>query len=122
MKIQNVLSKFAALLVAGSLSFGAFAAEDAAGVKKATEEALKASQEALEQAKSGQKDAAIASAKLYRQKAKEITGAGAGISLQKAMGYAKEAATDLEAGNNAAAVEKLTDVVNRMTAINNETK
>ncbi|UZR27743.1 hypothetical protein [Methylococcus mesophilus] len=122
MKIQNALSKFAALLVAGSLSFGAFAAEDAHGVKRATEEALKASQDALEQAKAGQTDAAIASSKLYRQKAKEITGAAAGISLQKAMGSAKGAATDLEAGNNAAAIEKLTDVVTRMTDINANTK
>ncbi|MDD2770184.1 MAG: hypothetical protein PHT19_15770 [Methylococcus sp.] len=122
MKIQNTLSKIATLLVAGSLSFGVIAAEDAHGVKLATEEALKASQQALEQAKAGQKEAAIASSKLYRQKAKEITGHGAGISLQKAMGSAKNAATDLEAGDTAAAIEKLTDVVTRMTEINNETK
>jgi hypothetical protein len=125
MKMQKYLSKMAAVLTAGSLSLGmgaALAAEDAAGVKKATEEATKAAQEALEHAKAGHKDMAIASIKTYRQRAKEITGAGAGISLQKAMGAAKDAATDLEAGNNDAAIEKLTDVSSRMVEINKNTK
>ncbi|WP_228719942.1 hypothetical protein [Methylococcus geothermalis] len=104
------------------MSFGAFAAESPEGVRQVTAEALKVAQEALSQAKAGEKDAALASAKLYRQKAKEITGGGAGPSLSKAMTAAKEAASDLEAGNNDAAIEKLTDVVNRMTVINKETK
>lgn len=111
--------KLGVALVTGMLTLGgaAYAAEDAKGVIEFTTKSYESSKAAVEALQKGDKAAAAEYIKNFKQQTKEITGAGASMTLQKANQAVKQAALDLEAGDMTKALENMNKGHELMTKV-----
>jgi hypothetical protein len=109
-KTSKILSAML-LTTAFGLSGSVFAAENAAGVAEHMDLTIKTTKEALEAAKSGNKEGCLAGIKQAKQHYKELTGDASGKPMQDAIKRMKDAQTECDAGNTAKAAEILGEVV-----------
>lgn len=119
MKNLNLKTVFGACLALGAFTMtqGAVAAENAAGVKKFMEETVKNNKDAQAAAAAGNKEGCLTAIKATKQSYKEITGDAAGKPMQDAIKRVKEAQAECEGGSTAKAAEILAEVSKTMEAI-----
>jgi hypothetical protein len=114
-KLTTVVSS---TLLALAVTGGAFAAENAEGVREHMALTLEKSKAAQSSAAAGNKDECLANIKSAKQHYKEITGDAAGKPLQDAIKVMKVGQEECEKGDTAKAAETLKGVVASLEKIN----
>jgi len=107
----NTMSKVLATTVLAGFTFGAVAAENAAGVAEHLSMLIESTKAAQTAAAAGDKDGCQSNIKQAIQHYKELTGAPNGKPMQDAVKKMKEAKDECAAGNTADAATKLGEVV-----------
>lgn len=116
MTISKTSKILASTLLAG-FTFGAVAAENAAGVAEHLNLTIETAKAAQSAAAAGNKDACLSNIKQSKQHYKELTGAPNGKPMQDAIKVMKEAQENCNNGNTSEAATQLSDVVQRMLGV-----
>ena len=116
--MTNIKTVVSSTILALAVSAGAFAAENAEGVREHMALTLEKTKAAQVSAAAGNKDECLSNIKSAKQHYKEITGDAAGKPLQDAIKTLKVGQAECESGDTAKAAQTLTGVVGSLEKIN----
>lgn len=119
MSLSKISKALGAAVVMSAVSFSAFAAEDAAGVKEHLGLTLKTAQAAQAAAAAGDKNQCVVEIKACIQHYKQLTGDVNGKPMQDAVKQLKEGKEECQQGNTTKASTTLAEAVGKLQNIVN---